>query len=376
MHIGIDGLLLHGAFSGVEQAIYRLLRELSRDGGPHRYGLYVPRDFPHARLERPGFEVRRLGFDGAKRLRRVWWTHAAFHRRAAADGVELLHGPGYVLPRGWRGPSVATVYDIIALTHPELCARSNALYYRAVLPQTIARAHAVIVPSEAVKQAILDHLHAPEAKLRVAPLGVGEEFLAPVPPDAVETVRRRYGLGSPYLVCVGNLEPKKNLAATLRGFALARSDGALPHQLVLAGGKAWRSDDVKQAIREAGGNVVAQTGYVAPEDLPALYAGAEALLFWSLVEGFGLPALEAMACGTPVICSDRGALPEVVGDAAIVVPVGEPRDLAEAIVGLVSDPQRRNELIEKGRHRATRFTWRAHAEAVLHVYREVGEGIG
>ena len=370
MHIGIDGLLLHGSFSGVEQAIYRLLRELSRDGGPHRYTLYVPRDFAHEDLAREGFRLRRLGFPGAGKLRRVLWSQTAFHRLARAEGVDLFHGPGYVLPRYWRGPSVATVYDIIALTHPELCTRSNALYYRACLPRTIARATAVVVPSEAVKREIAATLGAPDGKLKVAPLGVGEEFLAPTPLEAIEQVRARHGLAGPYFLCVGNLEPKKNLAATVEAFRLAKRREGLPHQLVLAGGKAWRSRDVEQAIEAAGPNVIVRTGYVAPEELPALYAGAEALLFWSLVEGFGLPALEAMACGTPVICSDRGALPEVVGDAGVIVPIGDPADLAEAIGALAADADRRAELAASGRRRAVRFTWRSHADTVLKVYQE------
>jgi glycosyltransferase involved in cell wall biosynthesis len=225
-----------------------------------------------------------------------------------------------------------------------------------------------VAPSEAVKREIVRTLGASEGKLTVAPLGVGEEFLAPTPPRAVEQVRARFGLTDPYFLCVGNLEPKKNLAPTIQAFHLAKRRADLPHRLVLAGGKAWRSGDVEQAIRAAGPNVVLQTGYVAAEELPALYAGAEALIFWSLAEGFGLPALEAMACGTPVICSDRGALPEVVGDAAVIVPIGAPEDLAEAIVALASDADRRADLAARGRLGAAPFTWRRHADAVLQVY--------
>ena len=376
MHIGIDGLLLHGSFSGVEQAIHRLLRELSQAGGPHRYSVYVPRDYAGEELERPGFELCRVEFRGGEKVRRALFTQTGFHRRARADGVDLLHGPGYLLPQGWRGPAVATVYDLLALTHPHLCAAPNALYYRLFLPRTIRRATAVIVPSEAVKREIVERLGVPEGKLHVAPLGVGEEFSGSLPEEAGRRARGRYGIRGPYLLCVGNVEPKKNLAATVEAFALAKELGGLPHQLVLAGGKSWRADEVERAIGVLAPDVVVRTGYVAPEDLPALYAGAEALLFWSLVEGFGLPALEAMACGTPVICSDRGALPEVVGEAAAIVPIGEPGRLAEAILGLLQDQARRKALVEEGRRRASRFTWRSHAEAVLRVYAEVGESSG
>jgi glycosyltransferase involved in cell wall biosynthesis len=373
MHIGIDGLLLHGSYSGVEQSIHHLLRELSRDGGPHRYSIYVPRDFGGGHLTRPGFGFERLGFRGRDRLRRVLWTHLAFHRRARRDGVGLLHGPGYVLPWRWRGPSVVTVYDLIALTHARLCTLSNALYYRLLLPRSVSRASAVVAPSEAVKAEIIERLGAPAERIHVAPLGVGPEFGPSPDPDHAERVLSRHGIERPYLLCVGNIEPKKNLAATVEAFGLARRKGALPHRLVLVGGKSWRGEDVERAIARLPEGWVSRAGYVPQEDLPVVYAGADALLFWSLVEGFGLPALEAMACGTPAVCSDRGALPEVVGDAAALVPVGPPEALAEAVLDLLGDAARRAELTHRGLQRARQFTWRRHADAVLRVYEEVGQ---
>jgi glycosyltransferase involved in cell wall biosynthesis len=372
MHIGIDALLLHDSYSGVEQSIHHLLRELSREGGPHRYSVYVARDFGGGHLTRPGFGFQRLGFGGRERWRRIVWTHLGFARRARQDGVDLLHGPGYILPWRWRGHSVVTVYDLIALTHPELCSRANALYYRLFLPRTVARATAVVVPSATVKTQLVERLGALPEKLHVAPLGVEEGFTPDLDPATVRRTLARHGVQPPYFLCVGNLEPKKNLAATVEAFALARKKGDLPHQLVLAGGKSWQAGDVEQAIRRLPPGSVHRTGYVAQADLPDLYAGADLLLFWSLVEGFGLPALEAMACGTPVVCSDRGALPEVVGGAAVTVPIGPPSALADAILALLGDSERRAGLVQRGLERARAFTWRRHAEAVLRVYEEVG----
>jgi glycosyltransferase involved in cell wall biosynthesis len=376
MHIGIDALLLHGDYSGVEQSIYRLLVELSKDGGPHEYSVYVARGFGAGHLSRPGFEFRRLGFPGGSKLRRALFTQTAFARRARSDGVDLLHGPGYILPRGWRGPAVVTVYDVIALTHPHLCTWPNALYYAAFLPRTISRADAVIVPAEAVKADILEHVGVEPAKVHVAPLGVGEEFTPDIPAERKQAVVARYGIAAPYLLCVGNIEPKKNLAATVEAFAFARRKARLPHQLVLAGGKSWGSKDVEVALSGLEAGVVRRTGYVDQRDLPALVAGADALLMWSLVEGFGLPAIEAMAAGTPVICSDRGALPEVVGDAAMIYPIAPVESFAKAIIELLDNVNYRERLIEKGLRRAREFTWRKHADAVLEVYREVGDHVG
>jgi glycosyltransferase involved in cell wall biosynthesis len=232
----------------------------------------------------------------------------------------------------------------------------------------------VIVPSEFVKRELLERLRIPPEKVRVAPLGVGAEF-EPASADAVQAICRRYGIAQPYLLCVGNLEPKKNLAATVRAFGLAKQTGGLPHQLVLAGGKSWGSVDIEREAAALPADTLRRIGYVAPEDLPALYSGAEALLFWSLVEGFGLPALEAMACGTPVVCSDRGALPEVVREAALVVPVGEAEALAAAIRRVTADGALRTQLVADGRRRAAEFTWRGHADAVLAAYAELDSGV-
>jgi glycosyltransferase involved in cell wall biosynthesis len=372
MHIGIDGLLLHGSYSGVEQAIYHLLRELSVDGGPHRYTVYVTDDFREDHLSRPGLEFRRTGLWGHQKLRRAVWTQTGLAGRARSDGIDLFHGAGYILPSGWRGPAVVTVFDTIALTHPHLCTASNAAYYRAFLPRTCQRASAVIVPSAAARRAISDSLGVPDERIHVAPLGVGEEFVKGVPQQRLQEAMARYQVSRPYLLCVGNIEPKKNLAVTIEGFAHARRRGALPHTLVLAGGKSWKSRDVERAIGQLPPDWITRTGYVAAEDLPLLYAGADALLFWSLIEGFGLPALEAMACGTPVICSDRGALPEVVDDAAVVVPIGPPETLAEAIAALLGNRKRREALVDRGLRRSGRFTWRRHADAVLQAYAEAG----
>ncbi len=376
MHIGIDALLLHGEYSGVEQSIYHLLVELSKEGGPHEYSVYVPQDFGGGHLSRPGFEFRRLGFAGRNKLRRVFFTQTAFAKQARSDGIDLLHGPGYILPRGWRGPAVVTVYDIIALTHPHLCTLSNALYYSVFLPRTIARAEAVIVPAVAVKGDIMVRIDIEPARVYVAPLGVAEEFTPEIPDERKGEVASRYGVSPPYLLCVGNIEPKKNVAATVEAFAFARRKARLPHQLVLAGGKSWGSKDVEVAISGLERDLVRRTGYVDQRDLPALIAGADALLMWSLVEGFGLSAVEAMACGTPVICSDRGALPEVVGDAAMVYPIAPVESFAEAIIELLDNVRYRERLIEKGLRRAREFTWRRHADAVLKVYQEVGEHVG
>jgi len=373
MRIGIDGLLLHGRYSGVEHSVEQLLQALSARSDPHEYLVYVGRDVPRAPWQSDRVRPRPLPIPARARLLRVAATHALLHRRAEADGVEVLHGPGYVLPRGWRGAAVLTLYDLIALAHPRYCRLANRLYYRRTVPRSARAAGAVVVPSAVVRADVVRTLGVPEAKVHVVPLGV-RRHMQPADAEAVEVVRRRYELPERYGLFVGNAEPKKNLEQTLAGYhrAVLRSEATPP--LVLAGGKAWGPQGAVYTRPAYAGEIrwALPVGYVADADLPALYTGASFVLLWSLTEGFGLPALEAMACGTPVICSDGGALPEVVGDAAEVVPLGDTSALAEAIVRLAQDEDRRQELIARGRARAARFTWEAHADRVVALYEEVG----
>jgi alpha-1,3-rhamnosyl/mannosyltransferase len=179
-------------------------------------------------------------------------------------------------------------------------------------------------------------------------------------------LRRRFDVGGRYVLCVGNREPRKNLAAAVRAFAAA---GAADCSLVVAGVRGWRNAEFERAVERTGAHV-AIAGYVSDDDLVRLYSGAACLVFPSLYEGFGLPPLEAMACGTPVIASDRTSLPEVVGDAGVLV---DPRDedaLAAAIAALLEDESRARELGERGRERAARFTWERAADATVAAYRE------
>jgi len=373
MRIGIDGLLLHGRYSGVEHAVDQLLRALSLRSDAHEYLVYAGRDLRRTPWQTDRVRARPVLIPAHARALRVVATHTLLHRLATADGVDLFHGPGYVLPRGWRGPAVLTLYDLIALTHPAFCHRANRLYYRWAVPRSAEASDAIVVPSAAVRADVVRVLRVPERKVHVVPLGV-RRHLRPAEPAAIEAVRRRYELPERYGLFVGNAEPKKNLEGLLRGYHLARLRAEETPPLVLAGGKGWGPQGEVYTRPAYAGEIAwaRPLGYVSEADLPGLYTGASFVLLWSLTEGFGLPALEAMACGTPVICSNGGALPEVVGDAAEVVPSGDTDALAEAIARLSRDDDRRRELVVRGLSRAAEFTWEAHAERLVALYEEVG----
>jgi glycosyltransferase involved in cell wall biosynthesis len=245
-------------------------------------------------------------------------------------------------------------------------------------------ARRIVVPSERTKQDVMVELGVDAARIRVVPLGVRRLFGPVTDEGTLAAVRRRYELSERFFLFVGNVEPKKNLAGIARAFAQYVAEGGPPADLVVAGAMGWAPRRLFERLEpgEAAGRL-RWIGYVSDSDLPALYSMATALLFPSLYEGFGLPPLEAMACGTPAIVSDRGALPEVVGDAAPVVrlhevsselgPIGIAEELPQTMRRIAEDDAYRRKLMAAGLERAQRFTWSRHAEAVARLYDEVAE---
>jgi glycosyltransferase involved in cell wall biosynthesis len=242
-----------------------------------------------------------------------------------------------------------------------------------MLPASVRRADAVAVPSEATRSDVAGLLGVPPAKIHVVPLGIRRSF-RPLPPgdESRELVRRQYGLPEHFLLFAGQLEPKKNLPTLLEAFHLLKSLAGVPHKLVITGHEGWRVAEINAKARMLGlGDDVVFTGFVSENDLVTIYNLADVFVFPSVYEGFGLPPLEAMACGTPVVCTNRGAVPEVVGDGATCVDVDRPAVIADAIRGVLADPAARAGLVERGLARARRFTWERAAGMMDELYRQV-----
>jgi len=295
----------------------------------------------------------------------------AVKRAIRAVAPDLFHAPHYVLPFSPPRATVVTIHDLMHLTRPEHGTPARRGYAHVMLRRAVRSAARILTPSEATRRELAAFDSRAAAKTVVVPNGVDALFLSPPPEAERARVRSAYGLRAGYVLFAGNDKPHKNLDGLLAAFARPgpREDGL---ELVLAGGAPARSAARLEAIAKHGLLPrVHDLGIVPDEDLAPLMAEARALALPSLAEGFGLPVIEAQALGTPVVCSDRGALPEVAGGAALVVDPEDTDALAEAIRRAAGDEALRSELTARGRVNAARFSWAEAARRTAAVYREV-----
>jgi glycosyltransferase involved in cell wall biosynthesis len=287
-----------------------------------------------------------------------------------------------VLPLIHPRRSVVTVHDLGYHYYPEAHTLFQNLYLRWSTRHNARVASRVVADSQATRQDLLRWVGIGADKVAVVYPGRDEGLARVVDAEVLAGVRARYGLAGAYLLYVGTLQPRKNLVRLVQAFALLlgshSSSPLFPAdlQLVLAGQKGWLYDEILAQVRrlDLAGRVVT-TGYVPDQELPALLSGALAFVFPSLYEGFGLPVLEAMACGTPVVCSNTSSLPEVAGEAALMVDPQDTGALAEALWRIVSDVGLRRTLVERGGERVKRFSWRLCGQEVLKVLETVGRGV-
>ena len=282
--------------------------------------------------------------------------------------VDLFHSPDFVLPPLRHARGLITVHDLAFLRVPECADPGLRAYLTKAVPRSIARAHRILADSENTRRDLMELLGVPAERIRVVPAGVDSRF-HPIADEAeLERVRRRYRLEEPFILSLGTLEPRKNFVRLIEAHAQLRRRLPSAPRLVIAGDRGWLYEDIFAAAEKSGSGQVRFLGFVPDEDLPALYTMAELFAFPSLYEGFGLPPLEAMACGTPVVCSNRPSLPETVGDAALLVDAEDVEELAQAMQRLLENEELRAEMRERGLRRARRFTWRKAAEKLLAAY--------
>lgn len=363
----LDTRTLVGKRTGVGRYVTHLVRELIAMASPDLSfcALCLPTDNVPKDIKLHVLKGIKSGFGPMNPLQQL-----ALSWSVRTSECDLYHYPSYDPPWTIGRPFVATCYDIEPLRHPELYPARIVWYYR-LFATGLRRAERVIVISENTGRDLVDLLHVAPERVRVIYLGVDPSFRPVDKPQNLTVVRQRYSLPDRYVLYLGNTMPHKNLPRLVE--AMARVHWQEPDvALLLAGRRDKYRPAVERAIAIAGlENVVRFLGGISEEDLPVLLSSARVFAYPSLYEGFGLPVLEAMACGTPVVTSDRSSLPEVVGDCAIVVNPEDTTSIADGILRLLSKPAEAKHYSNAGIQRARQFTWRRCAEQHVAVYREV-----
>lgn len=363
IRVGVDGRELSaGVRTGIGRYVVEVLRAVSQAGGECLvYG-----------EETTGFNV---AFSGVS-YRTVspgwtqWWDQVRLPRQLARDKVEVFLSPYYKGPLWAPCPVVLTIHDLFFIQY----VGRKRLVYDIVMTWLarlyVSRAAAVITDSEYSKRAIMERLGVLETKVTVIPVALGAEFR---PQPLSDAVRHRYGITGPYILHVGNFKPHKNLVRLLQAYAALPETLRKTYRLVLAGGGRDHRPAVERLARSLGvDGQVLFPGLIDEENLPAIYSGCALFILPSLEEGFGLPALEAMACGAPVVATNRAAVPEVVGQAAVLFDPEDVASIVEAMERVLSQDELRERLRQQGLRRAGEFTFERSAERVLALLREVG----
>jgi glycosyltransferase involved in cell wall biosynthesis len=365
MRFAVDAHAIGCHLTGNEVYIRNLLNYFARLDSDSEFFAYLSK--PHADSEIPArFHKRRVSENPFKRL------GFDLPLRLRSDRPDLIHVQ-YTGPLSCSTPLVVSVHDVSYLEHPQYFTKFRAAQLGITVKRTVEAAARVLTPSEFSRHAILHHYAIDESKVVVVPNAAAPVFRPVERQVAASAVERKYRIPGPFVLMVGDLQPRKNHLGLLRAFAnVLRAHPQLPHRLVFVGKETWSSKEVHRAVAKSGiGDRVHFTGFVEDEDLVHFYGACDLFVFPSFYEGFGLPILEAMACGRAVTCSNLTAMPEVADGAAILFDPYSISEMVRAIADILLDSELRGRLERLGIQRAAHFSWEQAARRTLDVYYEV-----
>ena len=384
MHIGIDYTAAVWQGAGIGRYTRELTHAVIAQGSEHRYTLFyaaggIGQSSPYlAELRQlcvANPAIRAVPIPIApRRLTQIWQRlRLPMPIELFTGRLDVLHAPDFVLPPT-RARTLLTIHDLSFLVHPELAAPGMVRYLSSAVPRSVRRANGVLADSEATRQALDQLLPDSRRSIKVVYPGVSPRF-QPLPTPDIEAVRLRLHLPARFLLFVSTLEPRKNLARLLEAFArLEEQPATRDLHLVIGGRRGWLYDDIFATIERLNlGERIRLLDFVDDNDLPALYNLAWAFTYPSIYEGFGLPALEALACGTPVLTANNSSLPEVVGDAAVLVDAESIDSITDGLVRISTDETLRATLKAGGPARASQFRWEHAAQQVLRAYDQVAQ---
>ena len=368
MDFGLDGTPLNQSLTGVGHYTLELAHALARIAPADRFELVSP--LPSLQRHELPSNLR-VAQANVNRVSRLFWWQWGLSRYIKRSRFRVFHGTNYNVPLLKTCPAVVTIHDLSLLLWPQTHEQHLARRASWRLPLMTRRADAIIVPSQSVKTEVCEHLGINDSLITVIPEAPRSSFWQ-VPVDETAAVRRRLKIGDDFILFVGTIEPRKNLLTLLRAFAEILRHKRCRTQLVLAGNEGWLTGDLHNFLKTADiSERVRFVGYLSDNDLRALYSLCQVFVYPSLYEGFGLPLLEAMACGAPVITSNIPAIRETVGDVAVLTSPTDVDELASSIKRLLENPVEREQLSAAGKQHAAKFSWEKAAAATLKVYRRV-----
>lgn len=372
MHIAVNAHMLSpvGGYrqAGVSRYIEQLLRRLLPAAPGDDWTIYGPQGIAPLIEPTPRTRLRLSRLPTTNPLARIVWEQMVAPIQVLRDRPQVMFCPLNVVPLAMRVPAVVCVHDLAFLRFPDRFRSSRRRYLSALIRVSVQRAAHVLTVSEFTRREVIELLGVAPSKVTATPNG-RDERIGPLATDEIEVFRRRQNLPAEFLLFLGTLEPRKNLVTLLHAYAQRQDELKMP--LIVAGGKGWLFESIFKTVEELGlRDLVHFAGFVPGEELGHWYNAATALVYPSLYEGFGLPPLEAMQCGTPVITSDAGSLVEVVGDAGLSVAATDIVALGDALVRVTSDPALRMEMRERGLQRAQQFDWGRTAAGTLAALRQ------
>lgn len=368
--IGIDFHVASGIYQGVRTYLANLIEAMLRAENELAYFIYAenPAELSHWKKNDSRVTLKKLPSTSGRFNLLVGFPFCAIR-----DKLSLFHSQ-YVLPPFIPCKSVLTIHDILFESHPEFFPEVHRRLLKFFIPFSAKRANRIISVSEFTKREIIKYYRVPEEKITVIYEGASDKFVSIRDKNLILSVSKKYGIVKKYILFVGRIEPRKNIVGLLNAFVYIKNKGIKDFCLVIVGNqdKIFQENELFNKIKELQlDSDVIFTGGVSNEDLPVLYNGAEVLVYPAFAEGFGLPVLEAMACGTPVITSNTTSLPEVTGDAAILVNPYSSEEIGQALEKILSSVSLRKEFASKGLQRAKKFSWAEAAKKTIEVYKEI-----
>ncbi len=380
LHIGIDYTAAIVQGGGIGRFTRELVRALIDADGQYRFHLFSAKQPQLFTVSDPIPNAQNVSYHESplseRWLYRIWYRlRLPMPVQWVTGSLDLFHSPDFVLPPlSGNIPSLLTVHDLSFVHFPETFPSRLVAYLNSVVPWSINRATHILADSVSTKNDLIDIWRIAADKITVLYGGVDDKFQRVADQEQISAVRARYEIGEePYIFTVGTLQPRKNFQMLIRAFAPVALNW--PHNLIIAGGKGWMYEEMMAEVeRQKMAGRVKFIGFVDDADLPTLYSDATLFVFPSLYEGFGLPLLEAMACGVPVVTSNSSSLPEVVtGEekSAIQLPPKEDSVWTKTIHELLNDPERRTSMVRSGLKQASRFSWSKAASQLLNLYQQL-----